>query len=145
MASKDIHSLIRLKKWTVDEERRALAELLSQEAAVIRNQRMLEERVRREQAVAAADATGLAGRSYGAFARAAVDKRAKLEMARAEIEKAVAAQRDKVAEAFQDFKTLEQIQANRDRRAAIERGRKEQATMDEIAAINHRRRHGNGH
>lgn len=140
MASKDIHALIRLKKWTVDEERRALAQLLAREAEVIRLQQRLEEEVRREQAVAASDAAGLAGLAYGAFAKSAVNKRARLATARAQVEAEIAAQRGKVAEAFQDFKTLEQVQANRDRRAAIERGRKEQAAMDEIAAINHRRR-----
>jgi flagellar export protein FliJ len=145
MADKDIHSLIRLKKWTVDEERRALSDILAQETAVIRRQLSLEETVRREQAVAAADTTGLAGRAYGAFARAAVELRERLEKQRDEIAKAVAAQRDKVAVAFQEFKTLEQIQKNRDARARVERDRKEQAAMDEIAANNHRRRHAADH
>ncbi len=141
MANQDIRPLIRLRKWTVDEERRALADLLAREAAVIHRQQTLEEEIRREQAVAAADPTGLAGQAYAAFAAAAVVLRERLQKQRADAARAVAAQRDKVAEAFQEFKTLEQIQKNRDQRAAIERNRKEQVVMDEVAAINHSRRH----
>ncbi len=139
--AKDIHFLIRLKKWTVDEERRALADLLAKEAEVMRRQRILEDGLRHEQAIAAADPAGPAGQAYGRFAEAAVEKRAKLAAARVQIAAAITARCDEVAEAFLDFKTVEQIQKNRDLRAAAERSRKEQVTMDEIAAINHRRRH----
>lgn len=138
--SKDIKGLIRLRKWTVDEQRRALAELLAQEEAIIRRQRALEEMIVSEQKVAANDPTGVAARAYGDFARAAVDTRARLDGERRQIGTAIAAQQEKLAEAFRDFKTFEQIQKNRDARAAIERGRKEQAVMDETAANNFRRR-----
>ncbi|WP_337995955.1 hypothetical protein [Oleispirillum naphthae] len=140
MAGKDIHALIRLKKWMVDEERRILGQMLAQEAVVARRRAALEDEVRREQTVAAADPAGLAGRAYGDFAAAAVARRTRLDQERILLEAAISGQRDKVAEVYRDFKTLEQIQKNRDLRAAAERARKEQAALDEIAAINHRRR-----
>ncbi|MBN2752041.1 MAG: hypothetical protein JXQ84_04965 [Rhodospirillaceae bacterium] len=138
--AKDIHSLIRLKKWTVDEEQRALSHLQEQEAELLRRRAALEDSVRHEQVVAAADPTGLVGRAYGDFAKAAVANRVALDALHARLTSAIAVQRDKIAEAFRETKTLEQIQQNRDRRAALERGRKELAAMDELAAINHRRR-----
>jgi len=139
--AKDIHALIRLKKWMVDEERRILGQMQAQEAEVARRRAALDEEIQREQKISAADPAGLAGRAYGDFARAAVARRTHLEQERIAIAAAVAGQRDKVAEVYRDFKTLEQIQKNRDLRAAAERARKDQVTMDEIAAINHRRRH----
>ena len=45
---KDLHTLIRLRKWDVDEKQRALAVLLRQEEDVIARQRMLEEEIQAE-------------------------------------------------------------------------------------------------
>lgn len=138
--SQDIHALIRLRKWSVDEARRALGELLGHEAELTRRQQALEAGVRREQEIATADPTGIAALSYGAFAESVVRDRARLADARARLDAAIAKQQDVVADAFREFKTVELLQRNRDQRAALERGRKEQALMDEIAATNHRRR-----
>ena len=57
-----------------------------------------------------------------------------------DLEAAIAKQQDVVAEAFNEFKTAEILQRQRDARAAYERDRKEQIVLDEIAAINHARR-----
>lgn len=137
----DIHALIRLKKFAVDEARRALGELLAHEAELTRRQQALEAGVRREQELAAADSTGLSAMAYGRFAESVVLDRARFAEARRKIEAAIAQQQDVVAEAFTEFKTAEILQRQRDRRAAYDRARKEQVALDEIAAINHARRH----
>lgn len=138
--SQDIATLIRLKKFTVDEERRKLGELLAHEAELTRREHALEAGVKREQALAAADPTGIGAQSYGRFAESVVRDRARMKDARTKLEAAIARQQDVVAEAYREFKTVEILQQNRDRRAALEFARKEQIAMDEIAANNHRRR-----
>ncbi len=136
----DIAALIRLKKFTVDEERRKLGELLGHEAELTRREQALEAGVKREQELAAADPTSICALSYGSFAESVVRDRARMKDARTKLEAAIARQQDVVAEAYREFKTVEILQQNRDRRAALERARKEQIVMDEIAANNHRRR-----
>lgn len=138
--SQDIHALIRLKKFTVDEQRRALGELLGHEAELTRREQALEAGVKREQQLATDDPTGIAAQSYGAFAESVVRDRARMQDARAKLEAAIARQQDVVAEAYREFKTVEILQQNRDRRAAQEWARKDRIAMDEIAANNHRRR-----
>ncbi|SBW01611.1 conserved hypothetical protein [uncultured Alphaproteobacteria bacterium] len=137
----DIHALIRLKKFAVDEARRALGELLAHEAELTRRQQALEAGVRREQELASADPTGISAMAYGRFAESVVQDRARFAEARRRIEAAIAQQQDAVAAAFNEFKTAEILQRQRDRRAAYDRARKEQVALDEIAAINHARRH----
>ncbi len=138
--AQDINALIRLKKFTVDEERRKLGELLGHEAELTRREQALEAGVKREQELAAADPTSICAQSYGRFAESVVRDRARMKDARTKLEAAIAQQQDVVAEAYREFKTVEILQQNRDRRAAAERARKEQILMDEIAANNHRRR-----
>ena len=138
--SQDIHALIRLKKFAVDEQRRALGELLGHDAELTRREQALEAGVKREQELANADPTGIGAQSYGLFAESVVRDRARMKDARTKLEAAIAQQQDIVAEAYREFKTVEILQQNRDRRTAAERARKEQIAMDEIAANNHRRR-----
>lgn len=139
--AKDIHTLIRMKKFVVDEARRALAELYGHEAELTRREQALEAGVRREQEIASADPTGFAAMSYGRFAESVVQDRARFADARRKLEAMIAKQQDAVAEAFNEFKTVEILQRNRDARAAAERARKEQIVLDEVAAVNHARRH----
>lgn len=136
----DIHALIRLKKFAVDEARRALGELLAHEAELTRREQALEAGVRREQELATADPTGIAAMAYGRFAESVVLDRARFADARRKLDAAIAKQQDVVAEAFNEFKTAEILQRQREARAAYERERKEQIVLDEIAAINHARR-----
>jgi flagellar export protein FliJ len=138
--AQDIKALIRLKKFGVDEERRKLGELLGHEAELTRREQALEAGVKREQELATADPTGICAQSYGNFAESVVRDRARMRDARAKLEAAIARQQDVVAEAYREFKTVEILQQNRDRRAALEYARKDQIIMDEIAANNHRRR-----
>lgn len=59
-----------------------------------------------------------------------------LEMVRAEIVRA----REELAEAYNELKTFEITQRERDRRAQEERDKKEQAFLDEVGLNIHRRK-----
>jgi flagellar export protein FliJ len=139
MAQKGLKTLIRLSKWNVDEKQRVLVALQGREDEILSWIKQSEEQLKEEQRIAADDSTGV-GFSYGAFANAWLGRRqqlfAMLEMVRAEIIRA----RDELAEAFNELKTYEITQRERDRRAQAERDKKEQAFLDEIGLNIHRRK-----
>ncbi|TAN68275.1 MAG: hypothetical protein EPN20_06515 [Magnetospirillum sp.] len=139
MAQKGLKTLIRLSKWNVDEKQRILVALQGREDEILSWIKQSEEQLKEEQRIAADDSTGV-GFSYGAFANAWLGRRqqlfAMLEMVRAEIIRA----RDELAEAFNELKTYEITQRERDRRAQAERDKKEQAFLDEIGLNIHRRK-----
>ncbi len=139
MPQKGLKSLIRLSKWNVDEKQRVLVALQGREDEILSWIKRLDEQLKEEQRVATEDSTGV-GFSYGAFAKAWLGRRQQLlsmlEMVRAEIVRA----RDELALAFNELKTYEITQRERDRRAQVERDKKEQAFLDEIGLNIHRRR-----
>jgi len=142
MANKGLRTLIRLSKWNVDEKQRVLVALQGREDEILGWIKRSEEQLKEEQRIAAEDSEGV-GFSYGNFANAWLSRREQLlsmlEMVRAEIVRA----RDELAEAFNELKTYEITQRERERRAQEERDHKEQAFLDEIGLNIHRRKdHG---
>ena len=129
--AKDLHSLIRLHDWQVEEKQRALADLLAAVTALETRARDLEEELLREQKVAAA-APAEIGLYYGNFAKAAITRRKALARAIAEAEAETAAARDKLREAYRELKKYAVAQDHRDSRQAAERGRREQIFLDEL-------------
>lgn len=139
MAGKSLATLVRLAKWTVDEKRRVLQACQAHEEEILQAIRDAEAQLLRERAVAGADSTGV-GFAYGAFARAWLDRRAELEAQLEMARDAVARASDQLAEAFGVLKTYEITQRERDRRDQLERDRKDQIFLDEVGAIQHRRK-----
>ena len=139
-----IPALIRLRRWTVDEERRKLAVLQEEEARLAELAERLEAEILKERKVAEDDPAGPGGRAFGAFIAAAATERTRLSAERAKLARIIEVQRDSLAEAFRDLKTLEQLQKNRARRAAQEAARREQAVLDEIAQTGFQRRRARG-
>jgi flagellar protein FliJ len=141
MAKDSLKTLIRLAKFNVDEKRRTLQSFQAREDEIVAAMRNDEERLKEEQRVAAADATGV-GFLYGAYAGAWITRRDELarmlEAVRQEIQRA----RDELAEAFGELKTYEITQRERERRAKAEADKKEQAFLDEIGQNIHRRQGG---
>ncbi|RAU23764.1 hypothetical protein CU669_01315 [Paramagnetospirillum kuznetsovii] len=139
MAQKGLKTLIRLSKWNVDEKQRILVALQGREDEILSWIKQSEEQLKEEQRIAAEDSTGI-GFSYGNYASAWLNRReqllAMLDMVRAEIVRA----RDDLADAFNELKTYEITQRERDRRAQAERDKKEQTFLDEIGLNIHRRR-----
>jgi flagellar export protein FliJ len=139
MARGDLHNLIRLHEWQVDEKRRRLGELLRVLDDLENRLKRLEEEVVREQHVAAQDPSG-AGFLYGNYAEAVIERREKLKESIARAEAEIARARDDLREAYRDLKKYEIAQRNRDQRAAAEAARKEQVVLDELGIQGYRQR-----
>lgn len=135
----DLDPLLRLGRWQVDEQRRHLGILLAREEQLLAQQAVLAQELVAEQAAAGKDALG-AGLTYADYGAAVIARREALERAtiavRAEIDKA----REELAEAYRQLKTYETVHATRQRRAAEEAARREQAVLDDIGQTLHRRR-----
>jgi len=141
MATKGLATLIRLSKWTVDDKRRALTALQAREDEILADIAAAEARLIEEQRTAAEDATGI-GFLYGAYARLWLDRRAQLDSMLEQIRAEIVRAGDELSAAFNQLKTYEITERERNRRAAEERDRKEQAFLDEIGLNIHRRRRG---
>ncbi|MEO5337308.1 MAG: flagellar export protein FliJ [Magnetospirillum sp. WYHS-4] len=139
MAKGDLHNLIRLHEWQVDEKRRRLGELLRVLDDLEARLKRLETELIEEQRIAAR-APNEAGFLYGNYAEAVIERRERLKesIARAEVE--IARARDDLREAFRDLKKYEIAQRNRDQKAAAELARKEQLVLDELGLQGYRQR-----
>jgi flagellar FliJ protein len=139
MAKKDLHNLIRLRKWDVDEKRRALGALLRHEEAVIERQNAHEAEIRAEIAFASNAPVEFRGTLTGYLARSD-EMRQRLAEAFREVRARVAYAQEELAEAYRRSKTLEVTQANRDKTEAIEESRREEIELNEVGLNLFRRR-----
>lgn len=137
--AKGLKTLIRLSKFEVDEKRRVLTALQNQEERILHDIAASEMRLRQEQELAAADATGV-GFLYGAYHRAWMERRQAMLGALQAVRQQIEAARDDLAEAFRTQKTYEVTQANRERREREEANHKEQLFLDEVGMTQHRRK-----
>lgn len=137
----DLHAVIRLRKWEVDEKRRELGTLLAEQEAVIQRRAALDEEIRQENACASAH-VGEADFTLGDYAKRAHARRQQLDHAVAEANRRVEEARDQLAEMFKDLKTFELAQEAREEAERKERDHKEQVKMDEIGLELFRRRKG---
>jgi hypothetical protein len=132
--------LVRLHRWTLDEKRQKLAELERFRVKLLGNIEALEADLAREQV--AADRTDVTSISLPAFIKATIDRRRKIEGSIAEIDRTIAAAREEITLAFQEFKKYETAQGNHLRREALKRSRREQTVSDELGIELHRRQAG---
>jgi flagellar FliJ protein len=139
VVKKDLHSLIRLRKWDVDEKQRNLATLLRHEESVLERQQAHEDEIKAELAFASAAPVELRGTLSGYLVRAD-EMRGRLVQALLEVQMRVAHAQDELAESYRKSKTLEVTQANRDKEEAVEEGRREEADLNEIGLTLFRRR-----
>ena len=141
--AKKLKTLIRLNKWTVDERRRELGVLLGREEELKAQLAALEQELLSEQKTAA-EAPTLAGFGYGAYARRYLDHKAKLLQLLAAIAKEILAAQDRLAEAYRELKTVEEVEKNRAKKELAEANLKEQKMLDEIASTRHQRAKAQG-
>lgn len=134
----DLSQIIRLRRWQLDEKRRALTDLETLSDRLAEDARRLEAELRAEQQAASQDEAARA--AYAAYAREVIARRQRIEQSRQAVETQIGAARDEVREAFSEIKKYEQLQALRERRQKAERTRREQAAFDEVALETHRRR-----
>lgn len=139
MSAKGLKTLIRLSKWNVDEKQRVLVALQGREDQILAAIHEAEQSLIREQQVASQDAAGV-GFAYAAFANAWLARREQLMQMLEQVRQEINRARDELAEAFNQLKTYEITQKERERRAQAEMDKKEQAFLDEIGLNIHRRR-----
>lgn len=137
--ARDLKGVIRLRKWELDEKRRALGELLRKEEGLMEALVKFDEEMQAESRAASAHAVE-GGMTFGNYAVAAKARRVQVEQwldeTRDQIEKA----RDDLADSFKEFKTFEIAQENRETAERKERDAKAQKALDEIALNIFRRR-----
>jgi flagellar protein FliJ len=133
-----LESLIRLHRWQLDERRRHLADL----DALANRLQSEQARLSSEQVVEQGIASGSleAGTAYGAYARRLVERRRKLAESIESVEQQIAQARDALAEAFREVKRYEIAAASRASQLSKRIARRDQATLDEVAAEADRRR-----
>ena len=139
MAKKDLHSLIRIRKWDVDEKQRALAVFLRKEEALLDNLAALEAEKRHEtEFVGKADPGKRL--TFAAYLERCAARKEVMESLLAEVRKSIDDARDELAEAYRGLKTFEVTQEKRDVEEAHEEDRLEQIDLDEIGLTLHRRK-----
>lgn len=134
---KGLPTLIRLRKWELEEKRRKVADLEALLAQLGEAIARLDDEVEMEQAVATA--SGEVNFAYGPYAAAAVERRRTLKASQEDVKQQIIAAQEEVAIAYQELKKYEVAQSNRRRRAREEQNRREQIILDDIAIEGFRR------
>ena len=139
MADSDLDTLIRLRKFEVDERQRAMAVLLRQEEAVLAGLDSLSNEKAAETAFM--EQAGIwEGSTFSAYLEQWEVRRsqfmAALEHVRVKIEEA----RDELSVAYRHLKTFEITQEQREEAEELEENRLEQIELDEMGLELHRRK-----
>ena len=125
-----LDALIRVRKFELDEKRRFLKGLETIEdehkTALVK----LGEELLQEQKVASASQEG--AYAYGPSGRVVIQRREDLDRAIIDIGLQFEVAREELAAAFSELKKFEITKESRERAAAIEEGRREQAVLDEL-------------
>jgi len=131
--------LIRLARFKVEELQKQMAELDRSKAALISQIERLEASVPEEQAIATQSKDGYL--AYGSYAQAVIKRKDNIRASLTEVEAQSDALRDRLSEAFQELKKYELLEERRLARAEAALRESEQAELDEMASIRHRRAH----
>lgn len=130
-------SLIRLKKFQVDEKRRQVAQIELMVADFERMASELDQQIEIEhQKTGISDAAHFA---YSTFAKAALTRRDNLIASSNEMKEKLEAAQDALAEAVEDLKKVELLDQREHQREAAADARLEQSEYDEIARRRHAR------
>jgi flagellar protein FliJ len=130
-------SLIRLKKFQVDEKRRAVSQIDMMMADFERMAGELDQQIELEHnKTGISDATHFA---YSTFAKAALQRRDNLLASAEDMREKLEAAQDELAEALEDLKKVELLSQREHDRVVAEENKVEQAEYDEIARIRHMR------
>ncbi|MEM9633546.1 MULTISPECIES: flagellar export protein FliJ [unclassified Roseibium] len=125
-------SLIRLKRFQVDEKRRQLAQIESMIAEFNRMADELDDQIRSEQErVGITDVTHFA---YPTFAKAAADRRDNLRNSAHELDDQLQRAQDELSEAIEELKKFEQLEERDQQRERTAQEIAEQDQLDEVAA-----------
>lgn len=129
-------SLIRLKKFTVDEKRRQVMQIEMMVADFERMAAELDQQIEIEH-----NKTGIsdvAHFAYSTFAKAALQRRDNLLASAADMRGKLETAQDELAEALEDLKKVELLDQREHQRERDEQNKLEQADFDEVARLRFR-------
>ena len=132
-------SLLRLKRFRVDELKQRLATLDEMKADLDRKLADLEESVAREKHRASDSEIGRL--AFPSFVQSIDVRRRNIQTTMKELERERAIVQEDLATAFQDMKSFELAEEERLRRIADAESRAAQSRLDEIAIVRHLRKH----
>jgi|SRR5690554_2002813 len=130
-------SLIRLKKFQVDEKRRQVAQIEAMVADFERMASELDQQIEIEQ-----QKTGIsdvAHFAYSTFAKAAMSRRDNLLASANDMKETLETAQDALAEAVEELKKVELLDQREHGREAAAEAKSEQEGYDEIARLRHMR------
>ena len=131
-------SLIRLKKFQVDEDRRQVAQVEMMVADFERMAAELDQQIELEHnKTGISDVTHFA---YSTFAKAALQRRDNLLISADDMREKLESAQDKLAESLEELKKVETLHEREHKRELAEEAKHEQAEYDEIARIRHMNR-----
>lgn len=139
MAKKGLHTLIRVRKWEVDEKQRAVGLLLRDEEKIIEFQAGLDRELEEEKALVSQSAANERG-TFEPYIRRWRQRRNNLDAALILIRRKIEEAREELAEAYRRLKTFEITQDQRDTAEEKEENRLEQISLDEMGIDLHRRK-----
>jgi len=132
-----LNSLVRVHSWALDEKRQNLAELDRLADKLRADLAALEMELAQEQTAASRSIEGSI--AFPAFVAAALERRKRLRVSIANIERACETAREEVNQAFQEAKKFELARDNALEKERQELERRDQATLDELGVDLHRR------
>jgi flagellar export protein FliJ len=132
-------TLLRLKKFRVDDLKRRMATLDGMKADLDRKLSDLEESVAREKQ--RANDSDIGRLAFPSFLRSIETRRENLRATLREIERERATVQADLTTAFQDLKSLELAIDQQNKRAAEIEARRAQSRLDEMALVRHLRKH----
>lgn len=133
---KSRESLIRLKRFQVDERRRQVADIQMMISEFERMAGDLDQQIVAEQ-----ERSGIADVkhfAYPTFAKAAIQRRDNLLASAADLRVKLERASDELAEAYEDLKRVELIEEREVERERVAGAMREQASLDEVALVMHR-------
>ncbi len=139
---RSLDNLIRLSRWRLDEQRRAVTDLDKLKDGLLAELARLAIDMEREAMLSAGDAE-LAS-AYPAWLRLALGRRDRLNASVADADAKLVLAKDALRECFQELKRYETLAQGRDRRARAALDRKQGAELDEIGLARFRRAAGQG-
>ncbi len=135
-----LESVIRLRRWSLDEKRKALLALQAQEEAIVRDLRGLDADMITEQRTAREQPDFLF--AYRGFADGLIQRRERLNEELEDVRTRLRSASREVADAFEELKKVEQVEEGRLEAEAREEAQREQAYLDELGLTQHRARSG---
>jgi len=132
-------SLLRLKRFRVDEFKRRLATLDEMKADLERKLAELDDTVARERQRASDSEIGRL--AFPSFLQSIDARRANIRATMKDLDAERSTVQDGLAAAFQDLKSFELAEQERERRLAEAAARTAQSRLDDIAIVRHLRKH----